>query len=142
MTTSGNRQLTLQLEAPSYHQYTIPQDGKLPTDRAAHALFHYYVTARLAYERMSETIRTTKAGAFGHSVGEETQHNFHQLFRGVATLYNVEPERMTKFWEYVDAQAKELQLPLLPEHEWLRFNTVLEIGESNGEDKDNATNDV
>ena len=64
----------------------------------------------------------------GHSVGEETQHNFHQLFSGIAQLYDVEPERMTKMWEYVDAQAQQLELPLLPNWEWLRFNTVLEIG--------------
>ena len=127
------RQLTMRLEVPTYDQYSTDVGGYLSDHRASRALFHYYVTARAAYERIEDPIKVEQVGQYGHVIGEGTKHNFHQLFASVALIYNVEPEEMTKYWMEVDMQAGALGLPLLPDAEWLRFNKVPEI-QTNGED--------
>lgn len=125
--------IKIRTQMPDYAKLWIVHGGHLPSlTRHAPALFHYYTVARAAYERQTDTTsKVIKSGHMGHSVGQDTRHNYHQLLLSIARAYDVEPEEMTKFWKEVDLQAVTLGLPLLPDEEQYRFNTVVEIKDTN-----------
>lgn len=123
-----NQTMVFRTQMPSYSEYWIPEGGCLPPNyKPVSALWHYYVIARLAWERQNSSVRITETGHMGHSVGEQTDHNYHQLFNSIARAYNVDPHEMAQFWPSIDSQAEKLELPLLPNKEEFRFNSLTVI---------------
>lgn len=112
------RKLNIQLFAPDYKVYNTPQ-GFLQPHKACHALWHYYLTARAAYERTREN--------FVYEGEVDKSHNYKQLFLSVSKMYEVEPEQMVKFWPNVDMQARMLNLPKLEDTDGARFDRIPEI---------------
>lgn len=112
------RKLTVQLFAPDYRIYEQPS-GFLNSNKACHALWHYFLAGRLAYEREMENIV--------YEGDKDKTTNLRQLFLGVAKLYAVLPEDMIKFWPNVDMQATSMGLPKMPDTDDTRFNKPIEI---------------
>ena len=110
------------LAVPFFMGYTTKAGGCLPDLPEAHALWYYYVLARRQYEEIE--------------IGYEVQYdlgqvssgvNYKQLADTIAWMYGVKLYEMIRMWQYVDAQAKLLSLPLLPDTERYRFNKPYEI---------------
>lgn len=107
---------------PFFMGYTTKHGGHLPDLPEAHACWYYYVLARRQYEEIEQgfTIQYEHADR-SHSV------NYKQLADTICHCYGVRLFEMIRMWQYVDAQACLLGLPLLPEGERYRFNTPYEI---------------
>lgn len=90
-----------------FNAYTIQNGGHLPDVAAAHALFHYYLTARSNQENEQGK------GVLLLDGDLDPVHNYKQLWRSIANIHGVDPNDMGKFWPYVDRQAEKLNLPLL-----------------------------
>jgi hypothetical protein len=99
--------LKLNFQPPRFDAYTIQNGGHLPNVPAAHALFHYYTMARNNQEQEQGKVRLILEGEL------DPVHNYEKLWRSVAFLHGVDPNDMGKFWEYVDLQCDELNLPRL-----------------------------
>ena len=112
------RKLTVKLFAPDYRLYETPS-GFLNSNKACHALWHYYLTGHLAHEREKENIV--------YEGDEDKKTNLHQLFLSVARIYDVKPEDMIKFWPNVDMQAMSMHMPKMPDTDATRFNKPIEI---------------
>ena len=111
--------LTVQFEVPAFSTYEVPI-GFLAKDRACHALFRYYLSARQMYEdHILDPI------VYEGDVSQVV--NFRQLFVSTATAYGVAPERMIQFWVNVDLQCDLLGIPRMPDEERYRFNRTPEI---------------
>ena len=110
---------TIAFNMPVFHDYVIPE-GFLVDDLASHALWYYYLIARGTYE-------THIMDPIVYEGDKDPEFNFKQVFTSVATAYGVEPEIMVKFWDRVDMQCKQLQLPTLPDEDKYRFNVAAEI---------------
>lgn len=111
--------VTLLLTPQMYPQYNAPA-GWLTNSPECHALWHYYLLARHAFE-------TAVQDPMVYEGELDSGVDFRQLFLSVATLYGVEPERMVRHWMNVDMQAWRLQLPKLPNEDKYRFNKAAEI---------------
>lgn len=112
--------MTVVFDVPVFQDYVAPK-GFLVNDIACHALFYYALTARGAYERwiLEWTLQ--------YEGNETTVPNFRNMFENIATMYGVNPERMSKHWSSVDMQMIALNLPQLPDEERYRFNRTPEI---------------
>ena len=116
---STSKGIDIHFRPPVYSKYVVP-DGYLTSDMACQALWHYYLSARITYEKFVQKIIVFE--------GEpDPQVNFQQLFTSIAMLYGVAPESMIKFWSNIDAQCIRLHLPKLPDSDEFRFNKVPEI---------------
>lgn len=89
-----------------YYEYLQSEGGCLPRDIAAHALFHYFMVASLAWyqanggllvEEREESPRFTIANA-------------KQLIASIAMWYGIHPRGMVNYWEPVEAQRRRLGL--------------------------------
>ena len=124
--------VVVQWQVPLFLHHQEPY-GRLLPEPECHALWYYYLLARKNYEEEQDPIVLE---------GEDDPvYNYHQLFKSIATSYGVEPEKMVKFWKYVDAEAFANALPLLPKNEGLRFDSVVEIETEDSKDagKDNSS---
>ena len=119
MKPPSNKYRGIRFEMPMYRKYIKPL-GFLTEEKECHALWHYYVTARLVYETHVETPIVLEGDA-------DPVTNFKQLFMSIAFTYQVQPEHMVKFWGNIDMQCHMLQLPKLPDMDIYRFNKVPEI---------------
>lgn len=111
--------IVVKFEMPEFKEYNIPR-GWLQPDRACHALWRYYLSARNAYEDI-EVDQITLVGNPDQTV------NYQQLLTSTATAYGVAPEEMVKYWTSVDMQCHLLDLPKMPMNDKYRFNKVPEI---------------
>jgi hypothetical protein len=89
--------------------------GFLDRSNESHALWNYYVSARLAYETC-----TIDVIQFEDEKTPET--NLRQLFESIAFMYNVKPDEMAKCWSMIDMQCRAIDCPPLPDEERFRFN--------------------
>jgi hypothetical protein len=48
--------------------------------------------------------------------------DFHNLFIGVTTAYQVDPVETAKHWPCITLQCQLLQIPMVPDEERYRFN--------------------
>ena len=101
-------------ERPIFNGYVRPY-GWLENTIASHALFRYYLAARLAYEHQLENMTAYEGD-------KDSGVNYKQLFTGIANWYQVSPEEMIKHWASVDLQCGLLGLPKLPDRPEMRFN--------------------
>lgn len=107
-------------EVPAYTAFNIPK-GYLADEPACHALFHYaLMIVRQENEKKFGQVYE------GELWPESRVHNAHELFKSVALLYGVAPERMLHFWVNVDMQFNAMGSKLrVPEK--LRFNKSAEL---------------
>jgi len=106
-------------ERPVFNGYVRPH-GWLDDTFACHALFRYYLSARLAYEH-------EQANLTAYEGDKDSGVNYRQLFQGIARWYEVDPEEMVRHWPSVDLQCGLLKLPLLPRRPELRFDGPIEV---------------
>jgi len=93
-----------------FEDYLIPK-GFLTSDMECHALFYYYICTAHTIEKFN----LTKASAYE---GEEDNNvNLPALFKSIANMYKVEPEKMENYWDLVDMQCFSLGEPVL----WDKF---------------------
>jgi len=101
-----NRQIPggVVLDLPYYVEYLQKNGGQLPQDMGAHALWHYYVTARLAYEQivLGETpvYEGERDGVFRPM----------DIMRAISMLYGLEPDTIAQYWDAVERQRRALGL--------------------------------
>lgn len=81
-------------------------DGFLTRDKECHALWYYFSMAICNYKDEAEKTMRYE--------GDQTVFNYHQLFKSVATLYNVDPNKMQNFWPAIDLQCMKMKLTQLP----------------------------
>lgn len=104
-----------------FTQYEPPYGALPKNEPAAHALFHYYVTARSNWERVNTEIR--------YEDEKEDQINYSQLMKNIGRAYGVEPEDMIKHWKAVDFTCTMHNLPKLPDEERYRMDRPIVIKE-------------
>lgn len=113
---------TITFEPPIFTKYITP-DGAFPIGTkdniGVHGLWYYYICALEIYKFKVD------GWQYEDEPNKEDLYNLSQLFTSTATLYGVNPESMTRYWELVDKQAEILDLPILPDS--FKFNTVPEI---------------
>lgn len=113
-------EMNVQLDMPIYYDLIFP-DGNLTNDIECHALFTYYLRARLNYEK-------EHAGAQIILEGEvDPEYNYRQLFLSIAQWYQVQPEHMKNYWREVDLQCAAMHLPKLPVDDKYRFSKISSI---------------
>ncbi|MCF6300380.1 MAG: hypothetical protein L3J52_04575, partial [Proteobacteria bacterium] len=64
-----------------------------------------------------------KYTAFDHE--KDSGVNFEQLFKSIAALYNVAPEKMANCWPLIDKQCYNMGMPLLPDKWEYRFKSII-----------------
>lgn len=90
---------------PMYAEHTQP-DGFLPHDVHAVALWHYCMTVKANIKsRDAEVALEGKRNA---------EPNYHNVFKGVAEIYGVDPNDMEPFWPAVDAEMARCGFTPLP----------------------------
>lgn len=102
-----------------FEDYLIDNGGYLTWDIECHALFWYYLNARLTYEKFCKEEQIVYEGE------QESNTNFPQLWKSIAQQYNIDPYKMCNYWDLVDRQCVLLGLPLLPDLDKYRFNHPL-----------------
>lgn len=110
---------TFVFSIPVFAAYTEPL-GALSADKACHALWYYYLSARHVWE-------THIADPIVLEGDKDPEYNFKQMFTSIATWYGVTPETMKNFWDRIDKQCDRLGLPKLPDEDRYRFNLTPEI---------------
>lgn len=101
-----------------FEEYKIPF-GFLDSAPETHALFWYFLNARKVYDGYFQKMEVVLEG----DVDPAT--NFRQLFESIAFQYGVEPENMAKCWDLVDAQARALNMPVMPFENRYRFQSII-----------------
>lgn len=105
------------VEAPYYVELLMDKEnGRLSRDPEAHALWHYFGIASIAYKKYKENI----------VYEDEPSHEFkaRDLFVAVSRMYAVSPEKMVRYWDQVIRQRMALGLCSdedLPEQYRFRF---------------------
>ncbi len=110
--------MRVQYNPPVFPQYTAPR-GMLVDCMECQALWYYYLLAKKQLELSEESI-----------VLEGTVHyrpKYLNMFQGIITLYGVNPERVVKFWPYVDRQCEQMNMGKLPDRDEIRFNQIVRI---------------
>lgn len=113
--------MRLQLESPYFDQLVRNSDpdgkGRLPTDVAAHALWHYYCVASVAWH--NEVHGLVYEGERDHSF------NAKECFESIAKVHGVPPQDMSRYWNVILQQRIALGLTSnaeLPERFKFRFH--------------------
>lgn len=96
-----------------FPNYMLPHGG-LTQDRESHALFFYFLHARKMYEECNLETRLVYEG------DKDPAADFYALFKSVAIRYNVNPEKMAKFWPHVDYTCQLHSMPKLPDERRFR----------------------
>lgn len=110
--------LAVTYEPPIYTDYIIPK-GFLQRDFACQALWHYYITAVDNWRKEFDTLV--------YEGDLDPQFNYKQLFKSVALIYGVEPEKMQQYWSNVDIQCVALRLTKLPDDSRYRFDLPIVV---------------
>lgn len=100
-----------------FPDHTQPK-GLLPAgEKAAQACWYFYLLAQKVKEKVGESIDDQ----FGLLDGDLwMDKKYEQIARTVAMIYGLEsPDEMFKFWDYVEGEASDCQLPL-PAEEYKR----------------------
>lgn len=107
--------MKVQLTYFEYPQLTYP-NGHLPRDKRAQACWYFYTLAQKVKENVGDSTEDQII-----LEGELwMDHNYEQIARSVATLYQLEsPAEFMKFWSYVARVAEEYHLPP-PADEYMR----------------------
>jgi len=101
----GGIKLTLQRRF--YTSHTIPH-GVLDASWETQALWHYYVTV---YHAFNDIVNSPV-------VMEGTSDPYlkcFNLFKGIARMFDVDPEKMESHWLIIDAEARRCGFPELGE---------------------------
>lgn len=101
----------------SFEELCAP-NGFLQHDPACYALWYYYVNVSEAVDRL-----LSKDAILYEDQNVET--NFFELFKSVAIMYGVMPERMIQFWRNVDMTARMKGYPVI-DGRW-KFDKKVEI---------------
>lgn len=114
-----NKTLNINFDVPIFSALNAPK-GFLNSDLACHALWYY---ATLTKKNMEHRFKAPQYE------DEEREKDFHknqkELFKSVATMYGVAPERMLHFWSNIDIQMTIMGGDRLPAS--VRFQTVPEV---------------
>lgn len=94
----------MRLEVPFFEEYLPENGGCLPPDFEAHALWHYYVMARMAYEQIVQ-------GGIPLYEGElDAKFQPERIFKSTMMLHGVDGEKAVNYWSAVHAQRFMLGL--------------------------------
>lgn len=106
------------MEAPYFSELLMSEEnGRLPQDPVAHALWYYYYLATNQYLRAKANI--VEENELSLIFNRETAEN---IFASVANMYGVESAKMIRFWDIVDKQRIALKMDnALPEEFKFKF---------------------
>ena len=107
---------------PAFFPSYVRPHGYLCEDAACHALWLYYVTARRTWEeeRNMLTLRL-------EDEPEPVPATYRNILAGIAPVYGVQPEEMTKHWAHVDRQCDYLEMPRMEDFPALRMDRPIVI---------------
>ena len=109
-----------QIELLVFEEFVHPK-GQLSWEMEAHALMFYYLNARRAYEIYEIGNPIVYEGE------DDPRCDYHQLFVSIASLYNVDPNKMNNYWPMIDAQCISMGFPILPKESKYRYSSVIQL---------------
>lgn len=109
---------SMHISTPYFRELEIPV-GFLSRDPACHALWYYCCLIRNQMNERDETIR------YEGDWPVDPEANAKNIFKTVAFLYGIAPERMLKFWVNIDMQMAQLGANKMPH--WARFDKVPDV---------------
>lgn len=92
---------------PVFYVGLLPPNGFLNNQPACHALWHYFCTAMEVYKDEKEPVKYE-----GNM--DELSYSYFNLWKAIATLYNVHPGDMANYWPLVDKTAYKVNVTPAP----------------------------
>lgn len=108
------------MEVQYFEEYLYSNDGKIPADMAAHALWYYYICAMNNYVRAKKNLVYEDEPSIIWNMDRA-----RALLQSIANLYGVPVEKMIRFWDCCEAQRIALGGgDTLPEEFKFKFSAI------------------
>lgn len=91
---------------PIFFEPYLTPNGFLTKDLACHAMFYAYIIAQANVKEIQEKLF--------YDNEEDQVYNFRDLFKTIATIYNVDPDKMWNYKFLVEQQMRALFLKTIP----------------------------